>query len=87
LASIEFLEERGALPEIQIRRKIDLKMEFFQLMEEEELYWFKRCHETWLLKGDNNTDFFHRIAIGRKRRQTIFPYKMEISQFRGMRNY
>jgi hypothetical protein len=25
-----------------------------------------------LLKGDNNTEFFHRIANGRKRRQTLF---------------
>jgi hypothetical protein len=30
------------------------------------------CHETWLLQGDNNTVFFHRIANGRKRKQTIY---------------
>jgi hypothetical protein len=24
------------------------------------------------LKGDNNTEFFHRIANGKKRKQTLF---------------
>lgn len=33
------------------------------------MYWFKRSHETWLLKGDNNTDFFHECANGRKKRK------------------
>jgi hypothetical protein len=37
------------------------------IFEEEELYWFKRSHENWLLKGDNNTVYFHRIANGKKR--------------------
>jgi hypothetical protein len=37
-----------------------------------ELFWFKMCHETWLLKGDNNIEFFHRIANGRRSKKTIF---------------
>ena len=41
------------------------------MLEEEELYWYKRAHEKWLHKGDNNTDYFHRIANGRKRKNTI----------------
>lgn len=39
------------------------------ILEDEELYWFKRSHETWLLKSDNNTKFFHRIANGQKRKK------------------
>jgi hypothetical protein len=45
------------------------------IFEEEELYWFKRSHENWLLKGDNNTEYFHRIANGEKRKQTIYFLK------------
>lgn len=45
------------------------------ILEEDELYWFKRSHETWLHKGDNNTGYFHRIANGRKRKNTILSFQ------------
>ena len=38
------------------------------MYEEEELYWHQRSNERWLLKGDNNTAFFHRVANGKRRR-------------------
>jgi mannosylglycoprotein endo-beta-mannosidase len=41
------------------------------MLEEEELYWLKRSHENWLLKGDNNTKFFHKIANGKKENTII----------------
>jgi len=47
------------------------------ILEEEELYWFKRSHEKWLHEGDNNTEFFHRVANGRKRKNTILSFKKE----------
>jgi hypothetical protein len=43
-----------------------------RLLEEEELYWHKRSNTDWLLKGDNNTDYFHKKANGKKRRNIIF---------------
>jgi hypothetical protein len=43
-----------------------------KLAEEEELYWHKRSNENWLLQGDNNTDFFHKKASGKKRKNIIF---------------
>jgi mannosylglycoprotein endo-beta-mannosidase len=41
------------------------------LLEQEEDYWLSRCHEQCLLKGDNNTSYFHKIANGRRRKMTI----------------
>lgn len=35
-----------------------------ELLDKEETYWFNRYHEQWLLKGDSNTSYFHRIANG-----------------------
>ena len=32
----------------------------------------QKSHENQLLKGDRNTDYFHRIVNGRRRRNTIF---------------
>jgi hypothetical protein len=76
-------EEHGALSDLQIKKKIELKVKFFGLMEEEELYWFRRCHETWLLKCGNNSEYFHRIANGRKRRQTIFSLQDGVVSIQG----
>jgi hypothetical protein len=53
--------------------------------EEEEMYWFKRAHEKWLLEGDNNTEYFHMIANGRKRKNSILVFTNEGEEIRGMR--
>jgi hypothetical protein len=72
---LEIMEENGILSDAQIKLRIDLKAELFSILEEELLYWYKRSHKNWLLKGDNNTEYFHRIANGKKRKQTIFTMK------------
>jgi hypothetical protein len=45
LRDLEILEEHGALDEDHIRSRVDLNTELFQILEDEELYWYKRCHE------------------------------------------
>ena len=52
-------------------RKVWLIKESLQLLDQEESYWVKRCHEQWLLKGDSNTKYFHSIANGRKRKNYV----------------
>jgi len=71
--NMEIEEENGPLSSSQLMRRADLKCELLSILEEEELYWFKRSHETWLHKGDNNTEYFHRIANGRKRKKYYLP--------------
>jgi hypothetical protein len=71
LIDLENREEIIGLNEIQMERKVQLLCEKFKLLDMEETYWFERSHETWLLKGDNNTTYFHRCANGRKRKNTI----------------
>jgi len=58
LLSIEQLEEECLLPINLMQRKMQLQSEMLKMLEEEELYWFKRSHEKWLHEGDNNTKFF-----------------------------
>jgi hypothetical protein len=61
------------LNESQLRKRSCLQAELMKILDEEEEYWFKRCHENWLLKGDKNTEYFHRVANGeKKRKQTIY---------------
>jgi hypothetical protein len=56
------------------------------MMEEEELYWYRRSHENWLHKGDNNTKYFHRIANGRKRKNTILSFSSDNGAVEGNEN-
>ena len=69
LLSLEQLEEEGSLLPQQIQRKVESQSQLLMILEEEELYWFKRSHEKWLHEGDNNTEFFYRVANGRKRKK------------------
>jgi hypothetical protein len=51
LADIEVLEEMGSLNLEQSIRRMEINVELFKIMEEEEeLYRYKRSRETWLFK-------------------------------------
>jgi hypothetical protein len=54
---MEELEESAPLSDDQVVYKKKMMIELQGILDDEELYWFKRTHETWLLKGDNNTIF------------------------------
>lgn len=71
LLILEQLEEENLLSSSQMSRKVTLIQELLKIYEEDELYWFKRSHEKWLLEGDGNTEFLHRVDNGRRRRNTI----------------
>ncbi|XP_073360628.1 uncharacterized protein [Aegilops tauschii subsp. strangulata] len=68
------MEEYGPLGPDILDRRATLSGELQQLMVNEELFWLQQSHETWLLKGDQNTAFFHRIANGKKRKNTIHSF-------------
>jgi hypothetical protein len=71
LLQLEQIEEEFILSLEQTQKKIHLQSAIFKSLEEEELYWFKRSSEKWLHEGDNNTEYFHRIANGRRRKNLI----------------
>jgi mannosylglycoprotein endo-beta-mannosidase len=72
---LEELEESNSLSTNQWQRKTWLISENLKFLDQEELYWHNRSHETWLLYGDLNTNFFHRVASGRKRKNTILSFE------------
>ena len=69
---MEKFEEDTILSGALLEKKTFIQTELLRIIKEEELYWHKRSNSKWLLDGDNNTEFFHRIANGRKRKNTIF---------------
>jgi len=71
LLFIEILEEDNSLSAKLLQRKTDIQTELLKMLAEEEQFWHKRSNSKWLLKGDNNTEFFHRGANGKKRKNRI----------------
>jgi hypothetical protein len=68
LVDLENEEENSGLSATKLLRKKNLIKENLQLLDQEETYWCNRCHEQWLLQGDSNISYFHRIANGRQRK-------------------
>lgn len=79
-------EETVPLSYEKLCYRTQINSELLKILDEEELYWFKRSHENWLHKGDNNTKYFHRIANGRKRKKTIFSLQDEGQTIEGDQN-
>jgi mannosylglycoprotein endo-beta-mannosidase len=79
----EQIEEIAPLTWEQLNNRPEWVCELMKILEEEEQYWFRRSHETWLHKGDTNTEFFHRIANGRKRNNTILFLENEDGIIKG----
>lgn len=86
LAQIELIEEFDLLDYNQITKKNELLKEFHHLLDQEEVYWINRCHENWLLKRDNNTSYIHRIANGRRRKNTIISLESNGETIEGDEN-
>lgn len=72
---IESWEEVAVLFPGMFGRKVVIRSELDELYVDEELSWAQKSHENWVLKGDQNTTYFHKIADGRKRKNTIHNLK------------
>lgn len=77
LVSLECLEELGFLTSNQWQRKAWIISECMKLLEEEEVYWYNRSHQNWLLHGDHSSKYFHRVPSGRKRKNAILSFEHE----------
>lgn len=72
LTELELMEEIVGLHLEHVERKALIISENMKLLEQEHMYWYNRCNEKWLLKGDNNTEFFHKCANGKKGKILLF---------------
>ena len=86
LSTLEELEEISTLSRGQIMRKQWVICENLKLLEQEEVYWLQRSHETWLLKGDSNTEYFHKCANGRKRKNLVISLEKDGELIEGDEN-
>jgi hypothetical protein len=76
LSALESIEEDVGLS-VEADRKMWLLIENLKSLEQEEMYWYERSHENWLLKGDSNISYFHKCANGRKRNNNIISLEKD----------
>ena len=75
LTELETIEEHNWLTQDQLERKSWLICENLKSLEQEETYWYERCHANWLLKGDNNTFFFINVQMVGRGKIPLCPWK------------
>ena len=72
IREIDDLENLGYSYQEHDLERNQLELELEELLQEEELYWQQRGGEKWILEWDNNTNFFHLSANGRRRKKNPF---------------
>ena len=68
---------RGTISQESVNREHLLCYKLERLQDQQNIYWKQRAHNTWLLKGDRNTSFFHAFASKRKVRNYVGRLKDE----------
>lgn len=69
---MDILEESQNLTLNQLEKRKLLKKQLQKVAAEEEILWKTRARQRWLKEGDGNTKFFHAMANGRRRENSIF---------------
>lgn len=64
-------------PVVMLEQQKKVACEIDDLLEKEEIMWRQRSRATWLNEGDHNTNFFHKKASQRRKRNTIQKLKSE----------
>ncbi|RVW16207.1 Transposon TX1 uncharacterized 149 kDa protein [Vitis vinifera] len=71
LANFDTLEQEGGLsPKLLVQRALR-KGELEELILREEIHWRKKARVKWVKEGDCNSNFFHKVANGRRNRKFI----------------
>jgi hypothetical protein len=68
---LEALAEVRLLSSDEIELKSQLNAQITSILWEEELKWYQRSKDQFILEGDSNTRYFHAIANGRHKRKHI----------------
>ncbi|XP_026417071.1 uncharacterized protein LOC113312538 [Papaver somniferum] len=53
----------------RVTSRLKARLEYLYNME--ELYWKDKSREVWLLEGDKNSPYFHRVTLFRRKRKVI----------------
>lgn len=80
------MEEENDLCGEAYTRKLNILVELNDMYTEEETHWHQFSSGRWLLKGDNNTGFFHKVANGRRRKNSMVSLECGSVVIEGTKN-
>ena len=52
-----------------------LRLEYLDVLQQEEEFWSVKSRYTWLIQGDRNTAFFHSSTLVRRKLNRILSLK------------
>ena len=58
-----------------------LKADLDLVLKQEEIFWFQKSREEWIVNGDRNTSYFHLSTVIRRNRGTIQGLKNGIGEW------
>ena len=58
-----------------------LKEELDLVLKQEEIFWFQKSREDWIVNGDRNTSFFHLSTVIRRNRGIIQGLRNDSSKW------
>jgi len=71
LRELDNLAESNSLSPSEWASRYEIEEKLELILQMEEQHWQQRSSENWVLRGDSNTDFFHKFANGRRRKNLI----------------
>ena len=72
-----------SLSQQEIELKSQSNAQLACLLREEEIKWYQRSKAQFLLEGDSNTRYFHRVANGRHRKKVIHSLNQDEGMIEG----
>jgi hypothetical protein len=76
LQAIDREADDAGLNTQQWQERYNVESQLEKIYHFEEVQWQRRGGVKWILKGDSNNGYFHGIANNRKKKCTIFPWRM-----------
>lgn len=86
IQELDLIAENRLLSFEEWDERIYLDDEMDKIFRLEDIYWRQRAGKNWVLKGDDNTRFFHQFANGRRRKNTIAFLESEHGEIRGQKD-
>ncbi len=71
ILQLDILEKQHDLTPSQFEQRKLLKTHLKSVLVDEEVLWKARARQQWIKEGDGNTKFFHAVANGRRRANSI----------------